>query len=227
MPDYRGLAITPLSFGTVSTDDLFCEKEQALFTFYADNKERYKHALDIGANVGVHTCLMLRQGWEVRAFEPDPLHFNALVDNLIQNGLIDDENLLEVARQAVSDKNGRAEFVRVLNNTTGNHLEGDKTPYGPLARITVGLRDCRPLFKWADFAKIDCEGHEAKLLCSVTDEPCHFMVEVGNPKNAHAIYEHFKGKRKMTAQRLGWNEVKTYDDMPTHHSDGALFVGAR
>ena len=130
---------------------------------------------------------------------------------------------------AVSDHAGRETFVRVKGNTTGSHLKGDKEPYGELEEFEVKVVDCRPLFDWADFAKIDCEGHEARILLTVTREQAKlmdFMVEIGNRKNAELIYRHFeKLPTRLWAQKNDWQQIKSFEDMPTHHSHGALFIG--
>ena len=153
--NYRGLNIPFVSFGAVTSDDLFCDNEQVIFDFYTANKDRYHRALDIGANIGVHSILMARQGWDVKAFEPDLSHFNKCVVNVGDHGYLD--NCIVYCR-AVSDHNGTETFVRVKGNTTGSHLKGDKQSYGELEEFEVNVVDCRPLFDWADFAKIDCEG---------------------------------------------------------------------
>ena len=229
MINYRGLRIPFTSFGNVSSDDLFCDKEQALFDFYAANYDRYKKALDIGANIGVHTMLMLKAGWYVKAYEPDPVHFKLLYKNLVNNGFMGGKysighKRVEIAQWGVSDHSGTMSFVRVLGNTTGSHILGDKEPYGPTRTIAIEVCDCKPLFEWADFAKIDCEGHEAKLLTAYEGDPCDFMVEVGNYKNAQAIFKHFHGRRKLWGQNNQWREIKKVGDMPSHHSHGALFI---
>jgi len=227
--DYQGLNIPFVSFGAVTSDDLFAPKEAEIFRFYRENKDRYRCALDIGANIGVHSILMARQGWEVKAFEPDSQHGYAF---LWQHRLRNDIALgyfprLEIA--AVSDHDGKETFVRVKGNTTGSHLKGDKEPYGELEEFEVNVVDCRPLFDWANFAKIDCEGHEARLLLTVTPEQAaktDFMVEVGNRKNAELIYLHFaKLPTRLWAQKADWKPVKGFQDMPVHHSEGALFIG--
>ena len=222
MPNFRGLNIPFTSFGNVTSNDLFSDKEQAIFNFYEASKTRYRRALDVGANIGVHSILMAKQGWCVLAYEPDPLtyaHFRRNVDT--------HEVMVGSSCAAVSDHQGDEVFVRVKGNMTGSHLKGDKSPYGELEEIPVHVVDCRPLFKWADFAKIDCEGHEAKLLLTVTDEACEFMVEVGSQDNAKAIYEHFQGKRGMWAQKLDWKPVRSLEDVPKHHSEGGLFIGRK
>lgn len=220
----RGLNIPFVSFGNVTSVDLFCEKEQALFDFYERSAMRYAAALDIGANIGVHSLLMARCGWKVEAFEPDPTHYRILRAMIALN---DAKDAITPHPAAVSDHNGQATFVRVKGNTTGSHLKGDKSPYGELEELDVKVVDCQPWFEWADFAKIDCEGHEAKLLSTVTpDCCCDFMVEVGSLNNAEAIYQHFAGTDySMWAQRSGWDEVRGLADMPMHHSHGALFIG--
>ena len=223
LPNYRGLTIPYVSFGNVSSDDLFADKEQALFDFYAANSDRYRRVLDIGANIGVHSILMARQDWQVCAFEPDHNHFHHLCRNLELNGV---DALVERHNMAVSDHDGVETFVRVKGNTTGSHLKGDKKPYGELDEFEVLVSDCRPLFAWADFCKMDCEGHEARLLKTVSHETrCEFMVEVGNEQNAEAIFKHFQGWRGMWAQKSGWKPVMRLADMPSHHSYGSLFIG--
>ena len=222
MVNYRGICIPPTSFGNVCSDDLFCEKEQALFDFYERSANRYEIVLDVGANIGVHTIMMARNRWHVTSFEPDPWHFEMLCANVERNGYAE---LCSLRNQALSDHSGTAQFVRVKGNTTGSHLKGDKSPYGELEEFPVQVVDCRQLFRWADFAKIDCEGHEARLLTTVPAHcECEFMVEVGSERNAEAIYKHFDGRR-MFAQHLGWGPVMKLGDMPTHHSHGALFIG--
>ena len=223
MINYRGLNIPRVSFGAVSSDDLFGALDQGVFDFYEANANRYRRALDIGANIGVHSILMAKQGWDVRSYEPDPDHVRHALDNFVAH---------KVARGrlgtlAVSDYDGMETFVRVKGNTTGSHLKGDKQPYGELEEFDVQVVDCRPLFAWADFAKIDCEGHEARLLLTVRPEnTCEFMVEVGNKANAEAIYEHFmRMDVPMWTQKTNWHDVRTIHDMPQHHSEGGLFIG--
>lgn len=226
--NYRGLNIPFVSFGSVTSDDLFAEKEQAIFDFYERNATRYSNALDIGANIGVHSLLMERNGWWVRAFEPDPQTFYLLARNKDwhdanrpSGGHVDTSN------SAVSDHDGVETFVRVKGNMTGSHLKGDKQPYGDLEEFAVAVIDCRPLFAWADFCKMDCEGHEARLLKTVTNDcRCEFMVEVGSAANAQAIWEHFwPTEYKLWSQKRGWSICRYVPDMPKHHSEGALFIG--
>lgn len=221
MPNYRGLNIPKVSFGKVDSDALFGPLDQEIFDFYERNASRYKKTLDIGANIGVHTILMAKQGWYVEAFEPDPAHFAMLKDLVWEH-----DGLIAMTPAAVSNRAGRAQFVRVSNNTTGSHLEGLKASYGPVERFEVDLVDCRPLIAWADFAKLDCEGSEADILETVSNDRCEFMVEVSDLRNAERIFEHFRRLAiPMWAQKSDWQRVERLGDMPTHHSQGHLFIG--
>ncbi len=224
MLNTRGLTIPFTKLGAVTSEDLFEEREQEVFDFYEAHTTRYRRALDIGANIGVHTIQMVRCGWEVKAFEPDRVHFGCLMENCAANGAIP----RHMARQAVSDHYGRETFVRVLGNTTASHLKGARNHHGLTEECEVEVVDCRPLFDWADFAKIDVEGHEARLLLTVTPrQRCEFLVEIGSLQAAEAIFGHFWGERQMWAQNSGWGAVRGLGDMPTHYRQGMLFIGEK
>ncbi len=226
--NYRGLSIPRTRLGSaVTSDNLFDPNEQVIFDFYEANRGRYRRALDVGANIGVHSILMARQGWEVRAFEPDPHHYEILVQNVLTHAA----PVVETVQAAVSDRAGSGTFVRVLGNTTSSHLAGVKAAYGPRERFDVALVDCRPLFAWADFAKIDCEGHEAALVRTTnTATWAHMdaMLEVGSAGNARVIYDHLmEHGGQMWAQKVNWARVWNIEDVPAHHSEGSMFVGRR
>jgi FkbM family methyltransferase len=227
--NYRGLNIERVSFGNLDSDCLFCDKEQEIFDLYEKwGKEgRYQRALDIGANIGVHSILMARQGWEVRAYEPDVFHLDALKRNWLLCGM--DKAVCKLSREAVSNRFGMAPFVHVIGNSTGSHIKGYKQPYGEVEQFEVYLVDARTLWPLADFAKIDAEGAEADILLTTTKEDMthlDILVEVGNTPNAFLIFNHFKNMGiKMYSQNTGWKEVTQLEDMPTHHSHGALFIG--
>jgi len=142
--------------GAIDSLDLFGLDELIIFAFYHSNRGRYRQALDIGANLGLHSIILGKCGFNVRAFEPDPKHFAILSANLKANALTN----VEPFQAAVSIQDGQAEFVRVLGNTTGSHLAGAKKSYGDREFFPVVVRAVGPLFASADFAKIDAEGHE-------------------------------------------------------------------
>jgi FkbM family methyltransferase len=239
-PLFSGAAPTPQPFGpfgpltlpytrmgAIDSLDLFGLDELIIFAFYDANRARYRQAIDIGANLGLHSIIMAKCGFTVRAFEPDPRHFAILLSNLKANAI----TTVEPFQAAVSIRDGEAEFVRVLGNTTGSHLAGAKDSYGEKEVFPVTIRAVAPLFEWASFAKIDAEGHEKELLLATTRD--HFnhldiMVEIGSTANAAAVFNHFSAlKVGMFPQKLGWGKATTASDLPTSHRDGSLFVTAR
>ena len=213
--------------GAIDSLDLFGLDELIIFTFYNVNRSRYRRSLDIGANLGLHSIVMARCGFAVKAFEPDPWHYGLLTENLRANGA----SSVEPNAAAVSNVDGEAQFVRVLGNTTGSHLAGSKDSYGDKEYFAVPTRAVQPLLEWADFAKIDAEGHERELLTTTTAsqmQKVDIMVEIGNAGNAQAVFQHFRSMGiGMFAQKIGWNRVDSVGDVPTSHREGSLFISAK
>lgn len=216
------------SMGAIDTIDLFGFDELVLFAFYNTNRSRYSRVLDIGANLGLHSIVLSRCGFEVVSYEPDPVHHELLKSNLAANAA---EKVTPV-QAAVSDHDQATEFVRVKGNTTGSHLAGAKAnPYGELDRFMVRTARMSDAMRECDFAKIDAEGHEATIICSVA--PAEWtkldaMAEVGSKENAERIYDHFSGSDvNLFSQKKGWNRVLNAGDIPVHHTEGSLFISAK
>ncbi|MEA1960386.1 MAG: FkbM family methyltransferase [Bacillota bacterium] len=214
--------------GTVDSLNLFDLDELIIFSFYWKNRNRYKKVLDIGANLGLHSILIKKCGYEVSCYEPDPTHFNVLEKNFNLNNITD----INKFNKAVSSKSGEMEFVRVLGNTTGSHLAGSKAnPYGELEKFFVEVVEIRSLLKDVDLVKMDVEGHEKEvLLCTKTDDWTNTdaLIEIENTNNAQAIYKHFRGMElRLFAQKINWKEVKKVEDMPTSYREGTLFVSCK
>ena len=214
--------------GSIDSLNLFDIDELIIFSFYLANRKRYRRVLDIGANIGLHSIIMSKCGFEVRSYEPDPRHFEILQRNLALNNCSN----VQAFNKAVSREAGEMEFVRVLGNTTGSHLAGSKpNPYGDLERFPVKVEAFEPLINWADLIKLDVEGHEKVVLLST--ELKHWvktdaLVEIENAGNATDIYEHFSILGvKLFSQKTNWQQVRSLDDMPTSYHDGTLFVTCR
>jgi FkbM family methyltransferase len=218
------IAMPYFKMGNIDSLDLFGLDELIIFAFYNGNRSRYRRVVDFGANLGLHTIILARCGFEVRSFEPDPVHLDRLKSNLTLNGVNSD-----VRAAAVSLNDGKAEFVRLVGNTTGSHLRGAKDRvYGPTELFEVKLEAAAPHLEWADLAKIDIEGHEAALLTGLpvaTWQTTDAMLEVGTQENARQIFSYFDGSGvNLFAQKVGWRRVRSADDMPTSHRDGSLFL---
>jgi FkbM family methyltransferase len=214
--------------GAIDTLDLFGLDELIIFSYYWANRERYSKAIDIGANLGLHTILMAKCGWSVNAYEPDPNHSHLLEENLKLNNSCN-VNFFE---SAVSDVDGTLEFVRVLGNTTGSHLSGAKaSPYGELERFPVRVAGIEAVMSGADFIKMDVEGQEAVILLSTNAEQwdkTDMILEIGSIENANKIYQHISSLGvRLFAQKIGWNQVQSIEDMPANYKEGSLFITSR
>jgi FkbM family methyltransferase len=215
--------------GAIDTIDEFGLDELLIFAFYWRNRGTYRAAVDIGANLGLHSIVLGKCGFKsIRAFEPDPKHLAKLRRNLALNRI----DGCEVREAAVSDKDGRMEFVRVLGNTTGSHLAGAKSaPYGELERFEVPVVDCRKAVADVDLAKIDAEGHEAVLLKCLPDERWRSLdaiVEIGTEANARLVHERFATSGiNLFSQKSGWERVTRLAQMPASYKEGSLFISAK
>jgi FkbM family methyltransferase len=213
--------------GEIDSLDLFGLDELIIFSFYHANRRRYARALDVGANLGLHSIILAKCGFEVRAFEPDPRHFAILAGNLKANAA----TRVQPFQAAVSTVDGTMQFVRVLGNTTGSHLSGAKESYGDREFFDVRVVALPPLLEWADLAKIDAEGHEKVLLLAATTKDfAHIdvMVEIGSPANAHAVFEHLSSIGVgMFPQKLAWKRADRSSDLPTSHREGSLFISSK
>lgn len=214
--------------GAISSLDLWNLDELILFSFYYRNRDRYKKALDIGANIGLHSIIMSRCGYSVTAFEPDPTHYAVLTKNLALNNCKN----VKAERAAISDKDSIQNFVRVIGNTTSSHLEGSKEGvYGPTETFSVRTVDISAIVKDVDFIKIDAEGHELQIILCIPQQAydhLDIVLEIGTKKNAEAIYNKLKDTNiNLFAQKNGWEKVASLDDMPTSYRDGSLFISSK
>ena len=215
--------------GNIDSLHLFGEPEIEIFAMYWHNRKRWRKCVDIGANLGLHSIILARCGFTVKAYEPDFEHFQHLIANLENNEIPLDKCYPGMA--AVHTANGEATFIRVHNNLTGNHLEGFKDSYGPRSAVIVPTIDCRPLWSWADFVKVDSEGNEAALIETTTARDwahLSMVVEVRNQQNAQSIYRHcVQMEVPLWSAKRDWQRVTIFGDMPKANREGPLYIGLR
>ena len=224
-----GLLDSPFyKMGNIDSRHLFGFDELVIFSFYWVNRKRYSKVADLGANIGLHSFVLNRCGYEVRCYEPDPELYLVLGQNLERNGL-SRRNAYNVA---VSKSDGTEKFIKVMDNRTGSHIAGSKpNPYGPLEEIEVETIAFAPVLEWADLLKIDVEGHEAEIITSVPANAwadTDAFVEVGSgEENAGAIFNHFKNSCiNLFSQNTHWKKVESLDGMPKSHQEGTLFISS-
>jgi len=215
------------SMGQVNSGNLFGLDELILFSFYYQNRKRYSRVLDLGANIGLHTLVLLKLGFSVVSYEPDPIHVSQIERVLIANNF----SSVGVVEAAVSDSNGISDFVRVLGNTTGSHLSGAKIslPYGGHDMFSVKTFDLNEILaEGFDLIKMDVEGHEATLISHLTPKnlkSADILLEVGSKANASKIYSIVNELGlNMYSQKRNWQEVQKVSDVPISYKEGSLFI---
>jgi len=220
------LNIPFFSMGNINSTHLFGLDEIIIFCFYFINKNKYKTVYDLGANIGVHSIILNKLGYMVKSYEPDPVHFRRLKFNLKKNKITKKINLLN---RAVSTKQGEIKFVKILNNTTGNHILGSKKfYYGKIKKINVKTEEFRKILHKADLLKMDIEGHEKEVILTTVKndwKKTDAIVEIGSKENAISIFKHLKKIGiNIFSQMKGWQLVKNVQDMPKSHLQGSIFI---
>lgn len=214
--------------GNIDSINLFDLDELIIFSFYWLSRKKYRNVLDAGANLGLHSLLLDKCGFQVRCFEPDPTHFKLLKKNLENNGC----NNVEPNNEAASIGEGEKEFIRVMGNTTGSHLAGSKkNPYGDLEKFKVKITDIRPHLEWADLVKMDIEGHEKEVLLATSRElweSTDALVEIQDQENAEEIFRFFTDmKVNLFPQKINWERARTIEDIPGNCREGTLFISSK
>jgi len=213
--------------GKIDSAKLFGLDELILFSFYYTNRNRYKKILDLGANIGLHTLIMKKLGFQVISYEPDSVHL-VQIEKVMNLNNLNTEGLIP---RAISDKRGAMDYIRILGNTTGSHLLGSKEEvYGPAEVVSVEVDDILEVLSEGsfDFVKMDVEGHEVVLLNRITTQSITYtdiMLEIGSEKNASAIFSILSDKKiPAYAQKINWARVEKLQDLPSHHTHGSLFL---
>lgn len=215
------------SMGAINSEKLLNLDELILASYYYSSRWKYKKILDLGANIGLHTLICKKLGFEVVSYEPDLIHLAQFEKVMKLNGLSTEG----MTQKAISDKNGTMDYIRILGNTTGSHLLGSKDEiYGPIETITVEVDDILEVLDKGhfDFVKMDVEGHEVVLLNRITAQSIattEIMLEIGSEKNAKEIFTILTDKKiPAYAQKINWNRVEKLEDLPNHHTHGSLFI---
>jgi FkbM family methyltransferase len=215
------------SMGSINSEKLFNLDELIMTSYYYSSRQKYKKILDLGANIGLHTLLCKKLGFEVVSYEPDLIHLAQFEKVMKLNGLSTEG----MTPKAISDKCATMDYIRILGNTTGSHLLGSKDEiFGPTETITVEVDDILEVLDKGqfDFVKMDVEGHEAVLLNRITAQSIantDIMLEIGSEKNAKEIFTILTDKKILAyAQKINWGRVEKLEDLPSHHTHGSLFL---
>jgi len=223
------ISIINSKLGNLYTVDLFNFDEIIIFLFYMLNKHRYAKALDIGANIGLHSIILEKLQYETISFEPDPKTFKILKKNVKMNKLKN----IKLYNFAISNIKKFARFNRIKNNLTGSHISGEKDKiYGPVDVIKVKTKNINEYIdSVSTLVKIDAEGHEAKIMNSIKKKnflKTDFLIECNNPCNSKIIFNLVKkNKIKCYSQKTNWKLCKSIKDLPKSYKDGVIFISKR
>ena len=119
--------------------------------------DRNKLCLDIGANIGVISMALLANGFEVKAFEPQPEVYKLLAANIAGRG--------DAYNTALGLGAGVVEMPKVYYSAKGNFGGlgiGQKSMYGSYTVPVASLDSYE--FENVGFIKIDVEGFEEMVL---------------------------------------------------------------
>jgi FkbM family methyltransferase len=215
------------SMGKVTSANLFGLDEIIIFSFYLSNKLRYKRALDLGANIGLHSLILHKLDYLVTSYEPDPDHL-AQFKLVMQLNEITDFNLVS---KAVSNKKGFVDFVQIQDNSTGSHLSGSKESlHGNFKIINIESENINNILSENNFdlVKMDIEGHENVLIKSINMEffeEIDFFLEIGSHKNAAEIFTHLiELNIPFYSQKINWKRISNLSEVPSHYSEGSCFI---
>jgi FkbM family methyltransferase len=218
-------------FGNVSTVDLINFSELSLFRIYAVISKEYDYALDLGANIGLHSMAMSRAGFNsIVAIEADLLHKDAFVKTLNDNEIAN----VTLENVAISSHCGHAIFSRLLGNTTGSHIAGSKEiTYGEIAQfelLTKPISDFLVPDKKV-FIKMDIEGHEADALLALQSlvwDWIEICLEIGSSESAVKIFEYcVEENLHIFCEKLDWKKAATVDELPINWRGGSVLITKR
>lgn len=211
--------------GNIDSSHLLGIDEIIIFTFYYLRIGKIKNVSDLGSNIGMHSIILGKLGFNVKSFEPDPEHAKQFKKNINLNKLKN----VKLIKKAVDTKKGSVVFTKILNNTTGSFIKNAKKyTYGPIKKFRVKTENFLDILKWSDLIKMDVEGLEAELIQLVNSKNLgskEIILEVGSKVNAKKIYRYSKlNNFDLYSQKRGWTKVKRISDMPISYKDGSLIL---
>jgi FkbM family methyltransferase len=215
----------------ISVLHLLGPHELVIFSNYFAIKDRGL-AVDLGANIGLHSILLSKLGFEVECYEPDPLTFNILKTVC----KINDAKINSKCSALVSNDQGAQstslEFVRVIDNPTASGISGtDKKFYGNTETFSVNVTTTSSLPKNGSIIKIDIEGNEVPVLLDLLNQKADFSYinfEVSSQTAANTV---FNALHKQDRYEW-WNDKShaTNPDLrffPQSWRDGSIHLGRK
>ena len=173
--------------------------------------------IDIGANHGFFACYVASKGARVYAFEPSPIVFQRLQQNIAANGF---ESRITARPWAISGHAGQAQLLRTEKMGGGMSTIVPEFARGSgmdvVEQVTVPcytLSDVMEMFQLGDVrvCKIDAEGSEVAILQAV--KPAH------RARLKSVVMEHHPEAyplQQLLSVAVGWgtHQISFMDDKP-------------
>lgn len=149
--------------------DLYMSVSDIIWRQYEDSRHmlgKEDVVIDIGGHIGSFALLALREKGRVIVFEPDPMNFAMLENNLKANA---SPNSVAV-NKAVSDASGKITLFRDMSNSAAHSttkLSGEGQEVESLSLDDIFAIYNIPV---CHFMKLDCEGAEFSILSGASPE---------------------------------------------------------
>ena len=211
-----------ISLGNINSRHFFGIDELLIYKFYKNNVDRYKKVCDIGTNVGLHSKILCELNYSVDSYEPDIVH------SKIAKNYLDGYSNNNFHQKAVSSYEGKAQFTKIINNSTGSYINDKKESYGPTEVYEVEVVNAEKLAGKFDLFKLDVEGSEVDILKSFQKEDfdtSDFIAEISTEPTREEFWNLFSSlKIPVYAQKISWGKVESIEDLPTSHREGSIFI---
>lgn len=222
-----------IDMGKIDSSHLLGIDEIMIFAFYLSRKRVGTKALDLGANIGLHSLILAKLGFDVTAYEPGPNHIVEF-KKLINLNDLSESGRIELREVAVTTNGGKVEFIYVHDNSTSSHVLGSlgKNPYGPTSTLKVNSDALREVLEADEYQliKMDVEGLESSLLMSLSER--HFrnteiILEIGSEDARKLIWDFFSKSRfkiSIYSQKNSWRKVGDVAHLPNSYKQGSVII---
>jgi FkbM family methyltransferase len=183
--------LAPRGIGTLEISAGISERPELQFFIDRCRALRPSAFIDVGANIGMYSCILLKAGVISRAiaFEPDARNRAHLGANLLMNGLLE---AVDVRPHAAGD--AVEQFYLLPGAIDGGFSRVTETAEPGAYAIDVRpLDDVLALSGQRLAVKIDVEGFEYRVLRgmqrTLRENKCIVQVECFNPKELSSLME--------------------------------------
>lgn len=224
---FNNLKWPNISLGNLDSYNYFSMGEMIVYSYYWNNRDKYKKVFDVGGHIGIDTVILEKFGYEVYSFEPDPEIFKIMQSNVELNNCRN----THLYCKGMSDKIDTLDFVRVKGNTTSSHILGARKFYGEVDKFQIETIRFEDVGVVPDLMKINIEGHEKTLVPSIPKDvwnSCDVFIELHGLDCCKVVFEYFNQIGiNIFSQKIGWRKVTSIEELPLSYKEGLIFVSSK